>query len=208
MTPRCRSAGAAMLLTVPLMSTTHPAAASASHRTAATERYIAFYSGRYSPERFKDILTGGVPELHSSHLVALAYGRALRQRARSQWDTEVQLVQHFGRQSHQEINALIVARWLRFPWDSWLDTRVAFGEGLSYATRVPPLEPRSGGEGRSTRLLNYLMAEIEAMVPGQPNTGWSVFLRVHHRSGVFGIFDGVNGGANYVGLGVRYRFVH
>lgn len=208
MTARLGSIRARLLLTVGSLLTADISAASDDQRVRANERYVAVYGGLYSPERFKDLITAGSPNLRSSGLVSLAYGRALRQQPRSQWDVEVQLGQHFGRQSHQEVNALIVARWLRFPWDSWLDTRMAFGEGLSYATRVPPLEPRSDGEGRSTRLLNYLMAEIEVIVLGQSSPNWSTFLRVHHRSGVFGLFNGISGGSNYVGLGVRYRFQH
>ncbi|WP_155890787.1 hypothetical protein [Desulfuromonas sp. TF] len=35
---------------------------------------------------------------------------------------------------------------------------------------------------------------------------WRLSARIHHRSGVFGLFDGVRGGSNFMGLGVTYRF--
>lgn len=122
------------------------------------------------------------------------------------WELEGQIVRHSGMQDHWETNAVVVARWMNFPWDHWLDTRFAFGEGLSYAWQVPELEPRGDepGEGRSNRLLNYLLVELEFVVPGQPE--WSAYTRIHHRSGVNGLFGGVQGGSNFVGLGVRYTF--
>jgi hypothetical protein len=45
--------------------------------------------------------------------------------------------------------------------------------------------------------------EIEA---GPPAGRWSGFLRIHHRSGAFGLYGDVRGGSNFVGLGARYRF--
>jgi hypothetical protein len=174
---------------------------------AAGERpsHLAFYAAQYTPQRLVDILTER-PKSGSSHLAALAWSRSLSDADRSlRWEVEGQLVQHTGQQSHQEINVAIVARWMRFPWDHWLDTRVAFGEGLSYATRVPPIEPRAARpDETSVRLLNHLLLEIEVALPQRER--WSVFTRIHHRSGVAGIFGNVRGGSNFIGLGARYRY--
>jgi hypothetical protein len=189
----CRLLFAAALLASPLA----PAAAPSQH--------LALYAAQYSPQRLVDILTEA-PRFGSSQLLALAWGRVLSAPERPlRWEFEAQFVQHGGGQSHQEVNALIVARWMRFPWDHVLDTRVAIGDGLSYAARMPALEPRSGAEDeRSARLLNYLMLEIEVVPPGQPQ--WGLFTRIHHRSGVNGTFGNVKGGSNFIGFGARYRF--
>jgi hypothetical protein len=48
------------------------------------------------------------------------------------------------------------------------------------------------------------MFELAVVVPQHPQ--WTLFGRVHHRSGVFGLFDGMNGGSNVVGAGIRYTF--
>jgi hypothetical protein len=29
---------------------------------------------------------------------------------------------------------------------------------------------------------------------------------MHHRSGAFGLFDGVHGGSNFIGYGIKYLF--
>jgi hypothetical protein len=68
---------------------------------------------------------------------------------------------------------------------------------MSWATRRPILE------AETRRHLHHLIAEVEvAPVRGRPV---SLVLRVHHRSGVFGLY-GASGGMNYLTLGLRYRF--
>ena len=169
------------------------------------ERYVSVYWAKNSPDRFLDILTGLSPEFRSSYLVALIGGAPVAQWRWIRFEFEGQGVLHTGMQDHLEINAVIIARWMNFPWDRWIDTRMAFGEGLSYAFQTPPLEPRSDpDEARSARLLNYLMVELEVVLPGHPR--WSTFVRLHHRSGAGGFFFGVSGGSNFVGAGIRHTF--
>ena len=61
-----------------------------------------------------------------------------------------------------------------------LPTTFAVGEGISYATEVPELEP---GEGAS-QWLNYLLFEVTFALPKYPE--WAIVGRIHHRSGFFG----------------------
>ena len=170
---------------------------------APTGSAISVYVAQYSPDRLLEILREYSPDFESSYLATVAYSRFLIDGHWIRWELEGQLVQHWGQQSHQELNGAIVARWLRFPWDRFLDTSLAVGEGLSIASRVPPLEPRSGPtEGESTRLLNYLLVELEFAPP--QDSPWSAFVRIHHRSGIYGIFGNIKGGSNFIGLGLRY----
>ncbi|MEO0650736.1 MAG: hypothetical protein AAFZ65_08660, partial [Planctomycetota bacterium] len=74
----------------------------------------------------------------------------------------------------------------------------------SFATEVPPLEEQSQGNDGATQLLNYLLLEATVGVPSVPN--WDFVFRIHHRSGIFGLFDGVSGGSNVLALGVKYTF--
>jgi hypothetical protein len=181
---------------------------SAAIANEAPARHLTAYGAVYSPNRMIELL--GIrperPRLHgSSWLAAVALSQAYAVTAEHLvWEVEGQLVQHGGRQNHTEINALVVARWTRFPWDDLLDTSVAFGQGVSFATKVPEVEPRADRDEESRRLLNYLMVEVALAPPG--DSRWSAVTRIHHRSGVFGLYGGVNGGSNFVGLGVRYRY--
>lgn len=167
--------------------------------------HVSAYTAKNSPDRFAEILREMEAAPRRSYIDAVTLARVHPEGRWFRWESEAQLVKHRGMQDHWEANAVIVARWMRFPWDRWLDTRFAVGEGLSYASEVPPLEPRADPEeGDSARLLNYVYLELEFVAPGAPR--WSGYTRIHHRSGVAGLFGGVRGGSNFIGLGVRYTF--
>ena len=167
--------------------------------------YISAYWAKNSPDRFMDIITRFSPEFRSTYLIAGTIGYKAYQWRSIRFDVEGQGVLHTGMQDHLETNVAVIARWMDFPWDRWLDTRIAFGEGLSYAFRTPPIEPRRDpDEGTSARLLNYLMVEVEFVIPRHER--WSKFVRLHHRSGAAGVFGGVEGGSNFIGTGIRYAF--
>lgn len=178
------------------------------HAAGAAEgrHFLSTYVARHSPDTLIEIVSLQSPDTGDSWLGAAAWGYTFARGQRTRWELEGQLVRHTGLQHHWEANAVVAVRWMDFPWDHYLDTRIAFGNGLSYASEVPPLEP--GGEldrdEESTRLLNYVMVETEFTLPR--NTPWSAFLRVHHRSGIYGLFDGIDGGSNFIGIGMRYYF--
>ena len=115
-------------------------------------------------------------------------------------ETEGQVVYNFGDQSHWEFNALLAARWYRFPWNNSVETTLAFGGGLSWATEVPEVEVQL--EGSSEQLLIYWHLE---MTFARPGARWAGTLRLHHRSGGFGLLAD-DGGMNALCLGLRTRF--
>jgi hypothetical protein len=119
------------------------------------------------------------------------------------FELEGQVVKHLAGQHHWEFNALVVARWLRFPWNDIIKTSFAVGEGLSLATETSAYEEKYHGE-KTNKFMNYLMLEFDFALPHEP--GWSLVTRLHHRSGVYGLFNGVHGASNAFGLGIRYRF--
>ena len=177
------------------------------HAFESSNWQLTAYAARYSPERMIDILRAGPRfDERRAYISALAMGYEVgRTGDYLHWELEGQLVQHHRYQDHHEFNALVIARWTRFPWDHRVRTSIAFGEGLSYASAVPPIEPRGDRDGgESARLLNYLLVELELGLPHSPQ--WGLVARLHHRSGVFGLYNGVNGGSNYIGGGLRYRF--
>jgi hypothetical protein len=101
-----------------------------------------------------------------------------------------------------EFNPYFEARWADFPWDQYILTSFAIGEGISYATSVPALEASS--DENSKRLLNYLMLEASFASPNYKRL--HLFVRIHHRSGMFGVYHAGNTGSNSLGLGIRYLF--
>ncbi len=172
-----------------------------SQALANDTRFVSLYGGRAFYDDLANILSD--KEYVDSYVAVLAVGKGLADyKHYLRLEGEGQVAKHWGEQDHFEFNALLGLRWLPFPWDRYLDTSFAVGAGLSYATDDPEIEVEKND--RTARLLGYLMFELGVVVPQQPK--WTLFARVHHRSGAFGFFDGVSGGSNVVGAGLRYAF--
>jgi len=175
--------------------------------TTLPKRAITAYVGKYSDNMLvEELLVSDNITFDDSYLAALAYSQTFHRfwESRGQWEWEGQVAKHWGLQTHWEFNALVVLRWMRFPGSEHVRTSVALGDGLSYATEIPPLELASHTNEGATQLLNYMLVEVAAGVPSIP--AWDLVFRIHHRSGVFGLFDGVDGGSNVIAFGLKYRF--
>lgn len=137
------------------------------------------------------------------HFLAVALSRRIHSLSRHlDLEVEGQAVKHFGDQNHWEFNALLALRWNTFPWDSYLDTSFAFGNGVSYATRTPRIEEVQ--HEKTHAFLDYMLFELALSLPQEPR--WSLVWRIHHRSGAFGLFNGVHGASNALGMGLKYHF--
>lgn len=174
-------------------------------QTNAAEYTITFYGGKYSDDRLGDVLVSKPVNFMDSYLAVFAFTKIFPLMSQShQWELEGQLGKHFRGQNHWEFNAVAIYRWQRFPWNKYLKTSAAIGDGLSYASQTPPLEASSPTNVGATRLLNYIMVEMTVAPPQIDN--WALVVRVHHRSGVYGLFDDVEGGSNVIGAGVKFTF--
>ena len=87
---------------------------------------------------------------------------------------------------------------LRIWMQPWLN--IFLVEGASYTTDVSNYERTY--RQRYSQFLNYLAFELEALV----NPRWSLVGRIHHRSGAYGVYNGVREGSNGYLVGLRYRF--
>jgi hypothetical protein len=101
-----------------------------------------------------------------------------------------------------EFDPYLIFRWQNFPWQRYIENSIGLGWGVSYVTRIPTWEQRNASNTK--RLLNYLMLELTFALPRYPQ--WQVALRLHHRSGAFGLYGADNAGSTAVGIAVRYRF--
>jgi hypothetical protein len=166
--------------------------------------FVSLYGGKFSDNALLDILRFQT-NLMDSYVYGFSVGKQIGQyKDKLGYELEGQVAVHSGRQSHQEINGAFTVRWLPFPWDRYLDTSIAFGNGLSYATAEPPLEIQDSNDNRSSHWLYFILVELAFNLPG--NKQWELFTRVHHRSGVFGLIHEVDSGSNFIGIGIRYRF--
>lgn len=169
---------------------------------AAEDWALTIYSARISGDSLKDTFVMSSSYDHS-YLLALALSKRVASSwKRIEWEYEGQIVKHYGDQRHMEFNCLIAARYPVFLWRNYIGTSFAIGEGVSYATETPEVEAVHYDE--TSKLLNYLLFELAFSLPKVPE--WNLVARIHHRSGVFGLFNGVHGASNAVGFGLRYRF--
>jgi len=98
-------------------------------------------------------------------------------------------------------------RYDGFFWNHIVFTTVAISTGVSYVGTVSDVEKDAGGDRgnpNGSHLLHYLAPEITLALPEYRQH--ELVIRYHHRSGVFGAFNGVWGGSNVVTTGYRYRF--
>jgi hypothetical protein len=112
---------------------------------------------------------------------------------------------HFGNfGSHQEATVTILARFNNlFPKKFFIES-FAVGEGISLASENPRFEAHLHDDNDSNDLLNYLAFEFVFKLPKLEDTRF--IYRLHHRSGVYGLFDGIHGGSNYLSFGIRQKF--
>ncbi|MGD8370034.1 MAG: hypothetical protein PVI19_00680, partial [Syntrophobacterales bacterium] len=163
---------------------------------------ITLYGAKLSTSSLGQVLILEA-EYKDSYLVDLALSRRFASYKKYlDFEAEGQVAKHFGDQDHWEFVALVVVRWLPFPWDRYVDTSFAAGNGLSYASETPKLEDQKYDD--TSQLLNYLMFELAFSLPRIPS--WSFVVRIHHRSGVLGLFNDVKGASNALGLGIKYSF--
>jgi hypothetical protein len=163
---------------------------------------VTLYGARLTADSLGKTLTFRA-EYENSYLVVLAVSKRLfAYKDLLGIELEGQVGKHFGAQDHWELNIAPVFRWLKFPWDGYLDTSLAAGAGLSYALSTPKVE--AVGVSDTPKLLGYLMFEIAVSLPSVPH--WSLVARLHHRSGAGGAFGGRHDASNALGLGIRYGF--
>jgi len=168
------------------------------------DHHITLYGSVMANGALVDMAIANIELEPEYRFAVLAAGKKIANwRDEIDFEMEGQIVRHFAGQHLWEFNALIVARWLYFPWNHKIKTSFAAGEGLSYASEPPEFEEKHHG-GKTSAFLNYLMFEVEFALPQHPR--WGLVTRVHHRSGVFGLFNGVHGAMNAYSLGIRYHF--
>lgn len=103
-----------------------------------------------------------------------------------------------------EFDPYLDFRWKTFPWDHYVTTTFAIGDGLSYATGIPMREQHDSSNNNAKRLLNFLVVEATFAAPSHPYLQFVV--RLNHRCGAWGLFGAGNLSSNAIGLGLRYLF--
>ena len=110
---------------------------------------------------------------------------------------------------HVQKDFMEMTLYVKLYWkmDFWQNrVRFGFGEGLSWAQRIPEMETIDATNWDGTvddthKFLNYLDISIDfdlgRLIGVNFLKDFYVGYTIKHRSGVFGTFDGVHGGSNY-----------
>jgi hypothetical protein len=161
---------------------------------------LTLYGARLTQDGTGDAVAFSA-DYDDSYLGVAALSWKFAELTRHLWfEVEGQVGKHFGEQDHWELNALLIARWVTFPWNSYLVTTFAVGDGVSYATEVPKLE--KGSSDDTAQWLNYLLFELTVALPTHP--ALAVVARLHHRSGFYSAL--APNAINAFGFGIKYRF--
>jgi hypothetical protein len=95
--------------------------------------------------------------------------------------------------------------WTYFPWNDYVRTKMGFSEGPDLATQIDRSERLRALPGRTgSVLLNYFSPEADFSLPQWP--AYEVVFRINHRSGLWGLINGVYGGSQYGEVGLRAYF--
>jgi len=117
-------------------------------------------------------------------------------------------VKHNGMQSHAELDTAFTVKYNElFPKNSFLNMDLAMGMGFSYAFDTPTYEDHvinDDGTLEYYQFQCYLHFDAEIYTPSLEST--HLLLRVHHRSGIYGLIAPPKVGSNFVGVGLVYYF--
>jgi len=178
------------------------------------DAWVARINGGYETDRdLGDITTGDVEvDSGNSSLIGIDLGRPLVDDFRDlpldfAWRVGVQRwLDHSAGASGFAQTAYLKMSWRPFPWERYVGTRIGFGEGLSYAWRVPDVERAYAARHNeeTNRLLNYLDVSLDLnvgdVIRNESARACWLGLVISHRSGVFGLIDlfgNVHNGSNY-----------
>lgn len=119
-----------------------------------------------------------------------------------QFEGELDVAKRFHGADEFDIVLAPFVRWTSFPWNRFLYTNVRLGAlGLSYTSGVSVWERQNSGDNRGSNFLQF--GAMEVSFAARENARSEIFVRVHHRSGIFTLINGVSGGSNYLACGFR-----
>ena len=174
---------------------------------------VTLYGGQFANENIRDVPAFfSDPKFMGAYIGALAVSREVTRFGRyAALEIEGEVVKHYTASNLNsqfwttpwEFDAALVFRWLLFPWNKYVNTSFAIGDGPSYAAQRMYFEQMTADGSR--RFLNYLMTELTLGLPQLPH--WSLVWRLHHRSGIYGLLPGdYDQGSNFVCGGIKYSF--
>ena len=119
------------------------------------------------------------------------------------WET--QITKHTGLQDNYEAHLAILLRTRNFQ-PGPLNINYAAGIGPSYAFSIPTYEDGPDGQPNNgeDKFESFMTFEIESSLQSLPE--WKIPIRIHHRSGIYGLVAPPKVGSNFFAIGIRRSF--
>ena len=163
--------------------------------------FLTAYAGAHAQDDINDVFTFQPKFEDNAYIGVVALARELwHYKKYFSLELEGQVGKHFNKDTHWEFVGVLIGRWHYFPWNKYVDTSFAVGDGISYYTEVSEVEIEDDEDAQRT--LNYLLFELALGLPAYPK--WDLVFRIHHRSSVFGLVGAA--GSNFVCGGIKYSF--
>jgi len=161
---------------------------------------FALYGASAIKGPLQNVINFRLPSFDSGALMTLSLTKTIKSfEDFMQLELDLTLGKSLESSGPYQMNPNFVIRFMKLPWDRFLQSSFAIGNGVSYATSFARLEV---ADGVRQRLLYFISLEFAFAFPSQKRL--DILLRVHHRSGMFGAFGSASGGVNYLGLGLRH----
>ena len=168
---------------------------------------IGVYAGALTRHSFIESFTTFDPSWAESYIAAVDVSYVLYRSPTLPYQIEIDatIARRFGDDRQWDLGLIPMFRWKEFPWNDHLYTNFRIGLlGVSYVTGISPWELHWAGNDEGSRFLNYLSVEL-GFKP-DPTSSLELFVRSHHRSGIFGLINDTHGGSTYMTTGLRWHF--
>jgi len=162
--------------------------------------FLTVYGGLHAQKTLGGLLTFQATFPDDTYIAVVALGREFWRYKQLSLEVEGQVGKYFGQEHQWQFNGLLVARWHLFPWNKYIDTTLAVGDGISYNTEISKVEKEDDED--AGMVLNYLMFELTLGLPKYRQ--WDVVVRIHHRSSIYGMAGAA--GSNFLTAGIKYSF--
>ncbi len=173
--------------------------------------------GYASQKNLGDILVGGDFSSHprNLHVYALDGGYLLKKNIFS-WPLDIYLksgLAYFNEDQYDDAYEATLYAKAYFNFDFWSNrVRLGAAEGVSYTSAILETEDIEAKEDNdpTSKFLNYLDISLDfdfgKLIGSKALDETYVGYALKHRSGVFGLYNGVHGGSNYNTFYVEKNF--
>ncbi len=170
---------------------------------ARYKSFLTVYAGVHAQDHIGDVFEFKPKFEDNAYVGVVALARQFwHYKKYISFEVEGQIGKHANTDDQWEFVGLIIARWHEFPWNNYVNTSFAVGDGISYYTKISNVEKKD--DENAQHALNYLMFELTLGLPQYPK--WDLMLRIHHRSSAFGLIGPSGSGSNFVCGGIKYSF--